>query len=266
MAFTVTARQSGNAQQVSAQTLTTSSTTPTANSLLLLFFGAENDNHSTAAAFTVAPTGGGWTYTQHDKKGDATAYEWNGTTGFRQASALYSAEIGASPGAHTIVVDAYTSTNAGFYGAIACDVTGHNAGAPIVNTSNNGANIPTASDSAAGTVVLDQTPITGNLVVVWFYASADSGGSVASPTAGVGKTFTTITNQSTTGFTTAGAFHRTWDGSESNTITCADLGTQVGAYTAIAVEIAIDAGPPPPQPTLWVNRSPRHMAGRAHNR
>src|SRR5215207_4512746 len=211
MAFTVTPRQSGNNGTTSAQTLTTSSATPTASSLFLVFFGAENDNHATAASFQT-PTGGGWTYAQVNKVGDTVAYEWDGTSGFRIALALYQAAIGGSPAAHTVVVDGYSTTNVGFHSAICLDITGHNIGAPITQSAVNGANIPTASDTAAGTVTFAGSPAVGSLVVVSFFSGADTGGTMTSPTAGVGKTFTAVTVQTTSGFTLQGVWSRVWDG------------------------------------------------------
>jgi hypothetical protein len=240
MAFAVTARQSTNGGQTSAQTRATGSATPTASSLFLAFFGSGNDNHTTAPV-AQTPVGGGWTYTQRALSGYSTAYEWNGTTGYRVSQALYTAPIGGSPGAHTVTFDNYSGTNVGFYSGICCDVTGHDpSGTPLYYT--NGANVATAADNVAGTVTLGATPAVGSLVVVSFYAGSDSGGTMSTPTLG-GRTMLPITVQTNSGYTLQGAWCLVINGSESsNVITCPDLGTQTGCWTAIAAVIPAAAG------------------------
>lgn len=235
MAFTVTARHSGNSTTTSAQTLTTSSATPTASSLFLTFFGAENDSHSTAHAFQT-PTGGGYTYSSVSA---TTSFDWETTSSFAVALAGYRADVGGSPAAHTVTVDAYSTTNAGFYAASCLDITGHASSTPV-RTATGGAAVNPSGSSASGTVTLSAAPAANNLVVVGFIAGADSGGGFATPTAGASKTFTSILNQNT-GFAQLSTWYRICDGTESATITCSDLGDTVGNYAAVAVEIAATA-------------------------
>ena len=238
--FVVTARHSGNLGTSSAQTLTTSSTTPTADSLLLAFYAAENDGHNVATTLG-APTGGGLSYSLVNKIGDSVTIPWDtAATDFRISSALYQATVGSSPTAHTVVFDAYSGTNLGFYAGACVDITGHNTSSPVVQSKTAGTTKPGGS-AETGTVVLDSTPTAGNLLIVAFSAGADSGGGFASPTAGVGKTFTQSFNQSSA-YAQVGIWWRICDGTESATITCSDLGQLVGNYTAHAVEIAPAGG------------------------
>lgn len=244
MAFSVTARHSFGTANVSAQTATTDSVTETADSLLLYGLGFENDNHSTTPAIQT-PTGGGLTYSLVGKAGESPTLPWASLTGFLTGAALWSAPIGSSPSAHTIVGDANSTTNVEFYAATALDITGHNVGSPIVQSKVNSAALGSASDTAAGTVTLDATPASGNLVVLFAFASADSGGAFTAPTVG-GQSLTQVWNQNNAGFVHVGMWHRTVDGSESNaTFTCSDLGQQVGSWVMVAVEIAA-AGPTDP--------------------
>jgi hypothetical protein len=240
VAFTVTARHSGNSGTTSAQTRATNSTTPTANSLFLVAWSSEHDAVATAPAFQT-PTGGGLTYTQVRTAGDVTTYPWNGDDAFRVGSAVYRADVGGSPSAFVVTVDSFSTTSTAFYGVVCLDITGHDTSTPIVGTPGIAGGSKAAGNAETGTVTLGATPTAGNLIVVVFGAGADSGGGFVSPTAGVGKTFTTVTNQ-TNSFCQTGVFYRVADGTESTTITCSDLGQQVGNYSAIAIEIKAAAG------------------------
>jgi hypothetical protein len=238
VAFTVTARHSAGSGLTSSQTLASSSATETADSLLLVGMVAENDAHSTNQGWQT-PTGGSLTYTQVAESADAAWGAADST--FSLSAAMYRAPISSSPSAHTITVDAFSGTQAAWYDVRACDITGHNAAAPAVQSKANSADINPASSSASGTVTLDAVPTAGNLIVVYFGCGADADGAPASPTAGGGKTFTAVST-SATAFPVAGLWYRVADGTESATITCSDLGTTVGNYGAIAVEIAAASG------------------------
>lgn len=235
MAFTVTARQSGNNSTTAAGNLVTSSATPTANSLFIVAFGAELNTSATTAPVISTPTGGSLTYTLVDKDGDTNSYIWGSSSGFRTGGAVYRATVGGSPSAFTVTVDAASGT--GFHAAVCADITGHNTSAPIRQQAHNGARINPESSTASGTVTLSSAPVAGNLVVVAFIAGADATGAAAAPTAGAGKTFTAVTNQ-TQANCHAGLFYRVADGSEATTITCSDLGQTVGNYVAVAFEVA----------------------------
>ena len=239
MAFTVTARHSGNSGTTSAQTLTTDSQTPTASSLLLVFFGAQNDSHSQAQVFqTPTDSGAGLTYTSIV---NITDIPWEGSASFALGQAAYRATVGSSPSAFTITVDEYAAANVGNYACVCADVTGYDTGTPIVQSKANGATVNPRSDTQAGTVTLDATPTAGNLIVVGFNSGLNTGGGFASPTAGGGKTFTQLFNQNAT-WAQGGLWYRVADGGESATITCSDVGDQVGVWTAIGVEIKSAGG------------------------
>lgn len=143
-----------------------------------------------------------------------------------------------------MVVDAYATTAAGYYSAACLDITGHGSSTPV-QVATGGAAVNPASSTATGTVTLGSAPTAGNLVVVAFFAGADVGGGFASPTAGAGKTFTTVVNQNPpAGYSQLGVFYRVADGAESTTITCTDLGQSVGNYAALAVEIPATGAAP----------------------
>lgn len=235
MAFTVTARHTGSNGTTGSQTLTTDSQTPTASSLFLLAAGVENASQTTLPAWQT-PTGGGLAYTSIASIGDATPILWNGFTDFLISSILWRAPVGGSPSAFTATVDGYTSTDLGYYRAVGFDITGHNPVSPIVQSKAAGAQ-KAGGNTETGTVTFDAAATAGNLIVVMFFAGSDSGGGYASPTAGGGKTFSTVINQDIT-FCSIGIFYRVADGGESTTITCSDLGQVTGNYTAIAVEVA----------------------------
>lgn len=233
MAFTVTARHA--ASGTSSQTIVSGSATPTASSLLIVGATAQSDGVSTAHSWGT-PTGGGWTYVQLQA---AAKVPWNVSDNtFALSGALWRADVGGSPAAHTITVDPFSATADTANWAIkSLDITGHNTSSPIVQSKINNATSATG-DTVAGTVTLDATPTAGNLIVAYFGAGADTGGAPASPTAGAGKTFTSA-GTSSTAFVTDGLFYRIADGAESATITCADVGQQVGNWVAAAVEVAL---------------------------
>lgn len=241
MAFTVTPRHTGNSGTSSAQTHTSNSTTPTADSLFFAVWGSENDASATAPSFQT-PTGGGLTYTQVTVAGVSPSYPWNGDDSFRLGLAAYRAAVGSSPSAFAITVDSSSTTATFFYGEIGFDVTGHDPVTPIVNSAIAGGTKATGN-SETGTVAIGWTPAVGNLVIVCFTSGADGAGGFASPTAGAGKTFTTIINQNSASCQ-VGAFYRVWDGTESLTVTCSDLGDTVGNYGAIVFEVASGSGTP----------------------
>lgn len=233
MAFTVTARHSGTSGTASAQTHTTNSVTPTASSLLLVFAGVQSDSHSTAHSWQP-PTGGGWTYTQIAA---SAMYNWETTTLYPISAAMWEAPVGGSPAAHTVTVDGWSGSLLGTYSELSCDITGHNTTTPVVQFKTGGAVVNPASSTASGSVTLDTTPVTGNLVVVGFSAGNDAVGAFTSPTIG-GQSMTQLHNL-TGNYTHAGLWYWVITGAESNaTITCSDLGETVGDWAAVAVEIA----------------------------
>lgn len=232
--FSVITRQSANSGTTAAATQTTSSATPTANSLFFVCQGQENAAVASAPAYQT-PTGGSLTYTSLATAGIAPAYPWNSDDSFRVGNAVYYAPVGSSPSAFAVTVDSYSSTQTGYYATVCFDVTGHDTTTPIVQSTVNGAT-KAGGNAETGSITLSSTPSTGNLVVVVFTEGADSGGGIATPTAGTGKTFTAVANQTTPNCQT-GVFYRLWDGSESTTISCSDLGDAVGNYSAIAFEI-----------------------------
>jgi hypothetical protein len=207
--------------------------------LLLVGMAAVNDNHTTNQGWQ-SPTGGSLTYTQVGESTDAPFAVT--LTNFSLSAAMYRADVGGSPSAHTITVDAYSGTQVAFYDVRACDITGHGSSTPVQAAANGGTigSGGSGSDSGSGTVTLGATPTAGNLIVVYFGCAADVAAAPASPTAGGGKTFTAVST-STGPNSNGGMWYRVADGGESATITCADLGQSIGNYGAVAVEIAAPA-------------------------
>lgn len=237
MAFTVTARHAGQAN--SAQTITTGSTTPTALSLLLLFSASENDGHFTNQAWQ-APVGGSLTYTSIATSG---FFAFSGAGGYQINASSWRAPV-VIPSAHTVVCDAYTATQAGYYNALAVDITGHDAVTPVTQSKTNGASTTTVSVGSPATIELDSTPAVGSLVVVYLAASNDAAGAFTAPTIG-GQSITQHHNQSAT-FCHGGVWSRVITGTESNkTITCAGAGSSIGNWAGIAVEIKAAGGSSP---------------------
>lgn len=237
MAFTVTARHTGTSGTSSVQTLATSSVTPTASSLLLVFASAQPDNANVAATWQT-PTGGGWTYTNI---ATSLQYDWETTSNYKITSTLWQAAVGASPAAHTVTVDSWSTTQLGTYAAVSCDVTGHNTTTPVVQSKTNGANVNPTSNTASGSITFDTALTVGNLVVVGFGAGNDVASSFTSPTLG-GQAMTQLFNI-TNNYTHAGLWYRVVTGAESNsTVTCTDMGDTVGNWAGVAVEVAAAGG------------------------
>lgn len=237
MALIVTARHAGVSVGTSSLYVA-SSAKPSANSLLLVFDGAQGVN-TIVSQVHATPTGGGWTYTQLGTS--PTQANWAGDPQYPSTGAIWQASVGASPAAHTITVDAFTGTETAIYAPIACDVTDYKPSGTIVQYAQKAADTQpgggAGNSSASGTVTLDATPTAGNVVIVYFFVAADSLGGISSPTMGSGKTFTSLTQQGS-GTVQSGLWYRLADGSESTTITSADLGQLVGNYYAAAIEIA----------------------------
>lgn len=264
MAFTVTARHSAANAGTSTPNLATNSTTPTANALFFVCIGAQMDAFGTENLpdfTTVPPTGGSLTYsivtdgTTEARHGDVTpGFLWGTTNGFWVGGAIFSAPIGASPSAFTVTGDGTGSADNAFHSIVCFDLTGHAASGTIVQVARNGARINPESSTASGTVTFANAPASGNLIAVAFMCGVDAAGAVASPTAGVGKTFNTVTALSTA-FCTTGVFTRVADGTESLTITSSDLGQTVGNYVAIAFEIALASAGPTPTDNLGLTDS-----------
>lgn len=237
MAFTVTARHSGTNGTTSSQTLTTDTVQPANNALLVLFGGKENDAHTQAQSWQ-APNGGLLTYTDIATTAE---FNWDGDASFATSGKAWRADTGVILTGFTITIDAYSTTNVALYNALACDITGHDTTTPVVKSATNGASLTPAGDSHSGTVTFASAAASGNLVLVYFAAGNDVSATYASPTAGAGKTFTQLFNQAGPACH-GGLWYRVYDGTESNTITCSDLGQSVGNYAAIAVEIAAASG------------------------
>jgi hypothetical protein len=237
MAFTVTSRHVG---KTNFQTVTTDSVTPTASSLLIGAAIAQ----ATANVVTqdwLPPTGGSLSYTE---QAVSAQVPWAATLDdYAATGALWWAAVGSSPSAFAITLDALNTATAFEYDTQWCDVTGHDSGNPVVQSKAASSTIGsggTPDSSSSGTIVLDAPPTAGSLLITYFGVGNDAAGAPASPTAGSGKTFTTLGSTSTT-FTAGILSYRICDGTESATITCSDLGESIGQYVGLAIEIRPDS-------------------------
>lgn len=248
MAFVVTGRHVGvSAVATPTGTLVTDSVTPTASSLLLVFHGVINDNSATDPSFQ-SPSGGSLSYAQVCKYGDTINVPQGKTGTGRMAAALYRANVGASPSAHTITVDPYSGATIGMHGAVAIDITGHSSLTQVVQSKIFGINLDPAASGQAASFEMDSPPATGNLVVCGFFLNPGGLPSgVTTPTVG-GQTFTAShASGATTTEPRAALFHRVWTGAESNrTITTSNLGTTIGQWIGFAVEVLASTNPLPP--------------------
>jgi hypothetical protein len=236
MAIAVTSRHVYlNAATANTTSANTDSVTPTASSHLVVCYGVIGTAVTTEPAMTD-PSGGSLTYTLAAKDGEGDGWAYNGFATNKIAGGIWTAPVGGSPSAFAITL---TGGGANFirWGS-AIDVTGHNTVSPVRQSKVSGGNIPAAGDSESRTVVLDSAVVAGNLLVVHIGVGQAASAEPALPTAGSGKTFTSIHSNSAT-FRTS---YRILDGAESQTITCSDLGQGVGNYFMVATEIAAAAG------------------------
>lgn len=226
MAFAVTQRSSVNSGTTSVGSQATASFTPAANSRLFVFACAQRDNHSTARSWTISDTlSSTWT-----KLDESTLVDWETLAIYGINVVAWYTDIGASPSARTVTVDASGGNE--FYGVVAFDVTGYDTGAPFPQVSvDNGAAVNPASSSASGTLTLGSAPTNGNLVVAMFGAGADAGGGFATPSG-----YTALTNQNQA-YCQAAVFYRT--DTTTAAVTCSDLGQTVGNWGGIVFEMKL---------------------------
>jgi hypothetical protein len=234
MAIALTARHVQlNASATETTSTTTDSVDPSDNALLLVFYEVLGGAVTTEPSMTD-PSGGSLTYTLIAKDGEGDAWSYNGFATNKIAAGAWRAPT-TTPSAFAITL---TGGGANFIRFASCfDVTGHNTTTPIAQSKVSGGNIASPGDSESRTVVFDSPVTAGNLIAVYICVGQASAATPASPTAGSGKTFTTI-HSNTVSFRSA---YRIADGAESQTITCSDLGTGVGNYVMVAFEIAAAA-------------------------
>jgi hypothetical protein len=262
MAFTVTARAQAQTGFSPVATVTTSSFTPSANSLLLGFgHSAGNQSSGMNEALPASPfTGtGGLTWTEEQSFEGLAAPEFGiGGTGFRLNSVFMWAAVGGSPASQTVTYDGFATSLDGFYCVALVDVTGHDTGAPIVQSAE-AEESKSGGDTEFFGFEFSELPALGNLVVVSYGANADSGGAFDAPTYG-SQAMVEVYNH-TGGVVHNGVWYRIIDGSElGQDFMCTDLGDAVGSVTVFAVEIALAPAAPPPNVTLPIVQSGLRLA------
>lgn len=229
MAFVITSRSSVSSGLTGVGSQTTDSFTPAANSRLFVFAIAERVGHTTTRNWAISDTlSSTWT-----KLDESTLAAWQTDIAYAVNTVCWYMDIGTSPAARTVTVDADAGNCT--YAVVAFDVTGYDTGAPFPQSSvNNGAAVNPYSSSASGTLTLGSAPTNGNLVVAMFGAGADDGGGFAVPT-----DYTALTNQNQ-GWTQVAVFYRT--DTTTAAVTCSDLGTTIGNWGGIIFEMALAGG------------------------
>lgn len=238
MAFSLTSRVNANNGASSSQTLTSSSFTPTANSRLFIFAAGERDAHVSAQSWSISNTGG-LSFTLLDT---STIYSWNGDSNYALNSVCWYADVGASPSSMTVTVDPFTGTETAFISLIGFDVTGYDSGTPFAQASvDDGAQLG-GGDSETDSIALGSAPTSGNLVVVFAGAGADSGGAISTPTG-----YTALISQNNS-YTQAACFYHT--STTTASVTISDFGQSVGNWGGIIYEMTLGGAA-----TLTINKS-----------
>lgn len=246
MAFTVTQRITSNSGTTAQASRTTASFTPAASSRLFLFAAGQRDGHSSARSWSISDSiSSSWTLVD-----ESTLRIWEATPNYETNVICWYTDIGGSPAARTITVDASAGNE--FYAIIAFDVTGYDTGTPFAqNSVDNGAAVSPASSSQSGTLTLGSAPTSGNLVVAMFGAGADGGGGFATPTG-----YTALTNQNQAYCQAAVFYHVT---TTTAAVTSSDLGQTVGNWGGIIFEMTLaGSGAQSIAPDLLTNTSTVH--------
>ena len=241
MAFTVTARGQEHNGTSSSATETLSAFTPNNNSLVVVALHGELDLGDGDDTLPASPITGGltWTEEQSYESTAAPTFWATGNVDNRLNSGLFHAPV-VTGSSITLVGDATSTAQACYYSMCALDVTGHNVASPIVQSAKNSSANTSPADSVSLAVTLGTALTTGNLVVVSFGASTNSGGGFAAPTIGT-KSMTQVYNRNGA-YCQNGLWYRVIDGTETNAVTtCTDLGQSVGNGTAFAIEVAAAA-------------------------
>ena len=229
--FALTSRASGSGPS-SAQTTTSSSFTPSANSTLVAFANGIRGNHLTPINWSITDSAG-LTWTKQAETTDADGGQFGGTT------AVWTAEVGASPSSMTVTFDPFAGgTQLGYVGFEIFDIVGPSGPVSLAQSpGTNQAGGYSGSNTGSLAVSLPSSPTDGNLVIGLFGAQNDTAGAFAAITG-----FTELA--STTAIVAhCGVWYR--DDTTSTTITQSDLGQNVWNAGAIALEF--DITPPPTQ-------------------
>ena len=245
MAWTVTPRVNSSSGTSSAASVTTASFTATADSLVVFAGAGELDTFDGTPTAAAPTTGDAKTFIELLllDGADAPVYGTPGVSNYPVNSVLAYFVEDASPVSRTVSwTPGATPAINGWDSIGAFDITGFNPGAPVVGTpreniveSQNGSNTVQLSLDMVDAFVV------GNLVVVAFTASADSGGGFAAPTCGT-RPMTQVWADNTA-YCQLGVWYRVIDGTETNTtITCTDLGQSVGGGGAMGVQFAAATG------------------------
>lgn len=237
MAITITPRATAANGATAAQTLASGSFTPSANSKLYVVAHAQR-NVSGTLDFTISTTITGIT-AAFARLAFPTPANWNTDPSFHGTIAIWEATVGGSPGAGTITVDWATSTGTAYGCFLVFDATGSTAVPSIRSpgavdqlvanaTSKGGGNTETHTTGTLGSAVT-----TGNTAIVCFGASIDSNGAAATPSG-----WTALASPAapqTAQVSTMAVFKKT--DFTGTSVTCTDLGQQVGTGTAVLFEL-----------------------------
>lgn len=228
MAFAYTVRINENGGTTSAATRTSASFTPSANSKLFVCMAVQIDTSVDTMGLTSSISNtGGLSFTE---RGAYVSGGWSTGGGYNLYGRVWHADVGGSPSSMTVTVDADSGGGTHcFYSLIIFDVTGYDTGNPFPQAQVTNVEDNSSSNSKSMTATLGSAPTNGNMVIAFFGAGADTGGGFATPTG-----FTAIVNQSQA-YCQGAVFYST--STTSTTITCSDVGNDVGNSGVIAWEL-----------------------------
>lgn len=231
MAWTVTTRYSQPGAS-SAQTAVSSSFTPAANSRLLAFAGNQPDTGSGVEVWNITDSlGGSLAGGQWVKDSQSSVIVLGGAD---TSCILFYQDIGASPSAMTVTIDADSGTTETYwYGVSIFDVTDGTGAHPIFAQTSATNTTTSTGNSVSLTGTLGSSPTNGNLVVGNFHSSNDTAAAYAAITG-----FTALVNLTGT-FDHVATFYR----SDTTTaaVTNSDLGTAINYGNCIVSELKSQA-------------------------
>jgi hypothetical protein len=235
MAITFTDRAATvNAGGTEVQTLTSASFTPASNCLLVVAAYAVNFFFATEPDMALSNTGG-LTFTRIEQPAAAAFGPGGGDT--RSTIAVWTAPVATSPGAMTVTVDPWTTTQLGDMHILVVECLG--AEAVTVRQSDSVSDELTGGSSETLTTPTLAALGTGT-VGLCFFGTATDGGPPVAPSTPAGWTALSGTVQlpiALSSFTKAAA---------ATSATSADLGTVVYAACAAILELEEGGGEPEP--------------------
>lgn len=232
-------------------TFTSGSFTPDDNSRVLVFVCCERNSHTTAFSWSITDSvdgASGWTVDT-----TTSAYNFAGAANFATAGALFYKDFGVGAASRTVTVDAFATTDTGYYSLVVISVTGHNVGSPFAQARvASGEDEGTTGDAHSGTLTLGSNPTSGNAVIAFFGAGGDATGQATTPSG-----YTNLASQSDQYTHINASYHLA---TTDPAATSSDLGQSVGNWCGVIMEIAAaggGGGQPVVQESEWLTLEPQ---------